>query len=80
VVVLREQLRPGQWLAIAAAAAGVLFLTVTYGQLPWIALMLAFTFGFYGLLKKQGSCMRPKGWPWRPAPFCSRRWRCSIGS
>lgn len=61
VVVLREQLRPGQWLAIAAAAAGVLFLTVTYGQLPWIALMLAFTFGFYGLLKKQGRLHSAQG-------------------
>jgi chloramphenicol-sensitive protein RarD len=34
------------------AAAGVLFLTIAYGSLPWIALTLAFSFGFYGLVKK----------------------------
>jgi len=41
-----------QWLPIGLAAAGVIFLTIQYGALPWIALALAFTFGFYGLLKK----------------------------
>ena len=55
VFFLHERLRGGQWAAIALAAAGVVFLTVSYGQLPWIALILAFTFGFYGLLKKHGS-------------------------
>ncbi|OWQ87632.1 protein RarD [Roseateles aquatilis] len=49
---LRERLRPVQWLAIGLAAAGVLWLTVTAGQLPWIALMLALSFGFYGLMRK----------------------------
>jgi chloramphenicol-sensitive protein RarD len=53
VLVLQERLRSGQWLAVAVAAAGVLYLTVAYGRLPWIALALAFTFAFYGLLKKQ---------------------------
>jgi chloramphenicol-sensitive protein RarD len=52
VVILREKLRPLQWLPIVLAAAGVIYLTVTYGQLPWIALTLAFSFGFYGLVKK----------------------------
>jgi len=52
VVFLRERLRPAQWLPIVLAAAGVIYLTVTYGQLPWIALSLAFTFGLYGLVKK----------------------------
>ena len=41
-----------QWLPIGLAAAGVIYLTIQYGALPWIALALAFTFGFYGLLKK----------------------------
>ncbi|MCB0038795.1 MAG: EamA family transporter RarD, partial [Caldilinea sp.] len=45
VFFLHERLRGGQWAAIALAAAGVVFLTVSYGQLPWIALILAFTFG-----------------------------------
>jgi len=49
---LREKLRPAQWIPVGLAAAGVLYLTVTYGRLPWIALGLAFSFGFYGLLKK----------------------------
>jgi chloramphenicol-sensitive protein RarD len=52
VIVFREHLRPVQWLPIALAAIGVLYLTFTYGSLPWIALTLAFTFGLYGLIKK----------------------------
>ncbi len=52
VVILRERLRAWQWVPIGLAAAGVAYLTVVYGQLPWIALTLAFTFGFYGLVKK----------------------------
>jgi len=51
-VFLRERPRPGQWLAVAVAAAGVLWLAVQAGRLPWIALVLALTFGFYGLLRK----------------------------
>ena len=54
-VFLRERPRPGQWLAVAVAAAGVLWLTVQTGRLPWIALVLAVTFGFYGLLRKVAS-------------------------
>jgi chloramphenicol-sensitive protein RarD len=61
VVVMRERLRAGQWAAIATAAGGVLFLTISYGQLPWIALTLAFTFGFYGLLKKHGTLHSMQG-------------------
>jgi chloramphenicol-sensitive protein RarD len=53
VVVLRERVRPWQWIAVAVAAAGVLYLTVSYGALPWIALTLASTFSIYGLLKKR---------------------------
>lgn len=51
-VFLRERLRPVQWLAIGLAAAGVIWLTVTAGRLPWIALVLALSFGFYGLMRK----------------------------
>ena len=61
VVFLHERLRAGQWAAIATAAGGVLFLTISYGQLPWIALILAFTFGFYGLLKKHGTLHSMQG-------------------
>lgn len=54
-VLLRERMRGGQWAAIALAAAGVLWLTWQVGQLPWIALTLASTFGLYGLLRKTAS-------------------------
>lgn len=52
VLFLRERLRPLQWAPIGLAALGVLYLTFNYGQLPWIALALAFSFGLYGLVKK----------------------------
>ncbi len=53
VIVLRERLRLAQWLAILIAATGVAWLTYNAGSLPWIALALALSFGFYGLLRKQ---------------------------
>ena len=53
VVVFRERLRPLQWCAIALATAGVLYLTLAYGTLPWIAIGLAVSFGSYGLVKKK---------------------------
>ncbi|MBV8659334.1 MAG: EamA family transporter RarD [Burkholderiales bacterium] len=49
---LYERLRSGQWAAIGIAAVGVLWLTLQAGQLPWIALLLAASFGTYGLLRK----------------------------
>lgn len=61
VVFLKERLRRWQWLPIALAALGVLYLTVSYGQLPWIALVLAGTFGFYGLLKKTSALKALRG-------------------
>jgi chloramphenicol-sensitive protein RarD len=54
VLFLHERLRPVQWIAIGLAAAGVLYLTILYGSLPWIALVLALSFGSYGLVKKKG--------------------------
>lgn len=53
VVLLRERLRPLQWVAVALAASGVVYLAMAYGSLPWIALVLAFSFGSYGLVKKR---------------------------
>lgn len=52
VVVLRERLRRVQWGAVGVATVAVVFLTVQSSRLPWIALVLAFSFGTYGLLKK----------------------------
>lgn len=49
---LGERLRPIQWLAVALAAAGVVWLTYQAGHLPWISLALALTFAGYGLLRK----------------------------
>ena len=53
VFVLRERLRPLQWVAIGISAVAVLVLAINYGQFPFIALALAFSFGLYGLIKKQ---------------------------
>jgi chloramphenicol-sensitive protein RarD len=55
VLFLKEKLRLWQWIPVGIATVGVLYLTVSYGSLPWISLSLAFTFGFYGLLKKTAS-------------------------
>ena len=52
VIFLRERLRPAQWIPVSIAAIGVIYLTIVYGRLPWIALSLAVSFGFYGLVKK----------------------------
>ncbi|MEY2848747.1 MAG: hypothetical protein RI885_1412 [Actinomycetota bacterium] len=53
VLVLRERLRPAQWTAIGISAVAVLVLAIGYGQFPWMSLVLAFSFGFYGLIKKR---------------------------
>ncbi len=54
-VALRERMRTMQWVAVSFAAAGVLWLTWLTGNLPWIGLTLALTFGTYGLLRKTSS-------------------------
>jgi chloramphenicol-sensitive protein RarD len=53
VIVLRERLRPAQWVAIGVGAIAVAVLTIDYGHVPVLALVLAFTFGLYGLIKKR---------------------------
>jgi chloramphenicol-sensitive protein RarD len=52
VLVLRERPTPAQWTAVAIAAIGVALLGWQLGQLPWIALALAASFGLYGLVRK----------------------------
>lgn len=52
VLVLRERLRKSQWVALGLGALAVVVLVVAYGQFPYIALGLAFSFGLYGLVKK----------------------------
>ncbi|MBC7518400.1 MAG: EamA family transporter RarD [Microbacteriaceae bacterium] len=53
VLVLRERLRPLQWVAVGISFIAVLVLAFGYGQVPWISLALAFSFGIYGLIKKR---------------------------
>ncbi|MEE4023223.1 EamA family transporter RarD [Gordonia sp. PKS22-38] len=53
VLVLRERLRPMQWLAVGLAILATLVIVVGYGAFPWLALGVAFSFGFYGLVKKR---------------------------
>jgi chloramphenicol-sensitive protein RarD len=52
VFILHERLRRLQWVAMGIAGAAVAVLTLDYGRLPWVALILAFSFGSYGLAKK----------------------------
>jgi len=52
LVFLQERLRMPQILAVVLAASGVLYLTISYGEFPWISLTLALSFGFYGLIRK----------------------------
>lgn len=53
VLLLGERMRRAQWAAVAIAAVAVLVITVDAGQVPWIGLGLAFSFGLYGLAKKR---------------------------
>ncbi|MEV6860549.1 EamA family transporter RarD [Streptosporangium subroseum] len=52
VLLLKERLRPWQWGAVGLGVVAVVVLTLDYGRLPWIALVLAASFGTYGLVKK----------------------------
>jgi len=52
VLLLKEKMRIGQWVAVGIATVGVAILTIDYGRLPWIALALAISWGSYGVIKK----------------------------
>lgn len=52
VVLLKERLRRAQWIAVGLGVVAVAVLTIGYGEMPWIALLLAFSFATYGLVKK----------------------------
>ncbi len=53
VLVQREKLRIAQWVAVGVSIVAVVVLAIGYGSMPWIALILAFSFGLYGLIKKR---------------------------
>jgi chloramphenicol-sensitive protein RarD len=53
VLVLRERLNLTQWIAVGISIVAVFVLAFGHGEFPWIALLLAFSFGFYGLIKKR---------------------------
>ena len=53
MLLLKERLRPLQWLAVALASLGVAQQVWQLGRLPWVSLVLALTFGFYGLIRKK---------------------------
>jgi len=61
MLVLKETLRRGQWLAIGLAACGVAWLTWSAGELPWIALILGISFACYGLLRKTAALAALEG-------------------
>lgn len=52
MVFLKERLRPVQWIAIAITGIGIGLQLTLFGEVPWLALSLAFSFGFYGLIRK----------------------------
>lgn len=64
VVFLKETLRRAQWAALAIAFLGVLVLSAQVGHPPWISLILAFSFGVYGLVKKQAGVGPIEGLTW----------------
>ena len=53
VIIFREKMRKLQWFAVIVAALGVIVLTIDYGRPPWIAIILALSWGSYGVVKKQ---------------------------
>ncbi len=53
VLLLRERLRPAQWIAVGIGAVAVAVLSIGYGQVPWLSITLALCFATYGLIKKR---------------------------
>ena len=61
VLVLGERLARAEWIGVALAAAGVAWLGWASPRFPWVALVLAFSFGFYGLIKKRTTLQPAEG-------------------
>ncbi|MCL6548856.1 MAG: EamA family transporter RarD [Alicyclobacillus sp.] len=67
---LREKLSAGQWVAMGFAASGVAVMIAAYGHVPWLALMLAVSFGLYGLTKKKVSAEAVASLTWETTVVC----------
>ena len=67
VVFLRETMGRLKWFAVLVAASATLYLAVYVGQPPWVALTLAFSFGFYGLVRKKLGVRPMMGLLWETA-------------
>jgi chloramphenicol-sensitive protein RarD len=53
VVLLREKVRPAQWVAVGISAIAIIVIAIGYGSFPWIAVVIALSFGLYGFIKKR---------------------------
>ena len=73
VVILREPLRRLQWLAVGLGVLAAAYLTIDYGKPPWISLVVALTFAFYGLTKKRVEPASTRSTPSPPRRPCSCR-------
>ena len=79
VFVLKETLRPAQWGAIGIGVLAVVVLSIGYGRLPWIALLVAFSSRRTASSRKRPTSARSKGLAWRPRSCSrspSRSWSC----
>lgn len=84
-LVLKERMRVGQWAAIALAACGVAWLAWAAGRMPWIALLLAASFGAYGLMRKTAALGALEGLSFEtmllfPFAFCYMLWLTFQGA
>ncbi|HEX7739468.1 MAG TPA: EamA family transporter RarD [Marmoricola sp.] len=60
VFILGERLRRWQWVAIGVASVAIIGITIEYGRPPWVSLVLAFSFGTYGLAKSRPGSRRSR--------------------
>ena len=84
MIFMGERMRPIQWFAVAIAAVGVLNEIIRFGAVPWLGLALAFSFGFYGLLRKRLAVdsfvgLAVESWVLLPLAVGYLAWNASVG-